>query len=312
MTTWGHLERIGGTEDATNVPPKVTLQDSECFVGRFAEPVKAPDSKFTHKTQTLVPCLFVSSTHFSIGKVDGKMNTYFIKDYSRNGTYLNNELVGPSRTVEFKDGAEISLMYKNKVRILYRFKEAVAPVKAPSPEPASAVKDDREDLEESSRFASMRSQADSVEFALNKQIGLLQEESRQHETRIAQQAARIEGLSNDLNRSSEKNATLEKQVASLESEKADLSERLSTNESHSAAVAATTAGCGGAGCGDGCEGRLVASGTQPRNGPPGPCNKLVQTRHTDQILFANCKLELANLQPSLSLHEVLAHPLLIL
>ena len=31
-------------------------------------------------------------------------------------------------------------------------------------------------------------------------------------------------------------------------------------------------------------------GMQTRKGLASPCNKLVQTRHTGQILFANCKL----------------------
>eukprot|EP00598_Pedospumella_elongata_P009127 CAMPEP_0184992846 /NCGR_PEP_ID=MMETSP1098-20130426/42850_1 /TAXON_ID=89044 /ORGANISM="Spumella elongata, Strain CCAP 955/1" /LENGTH=760 /DNA_ID=CAMNT_0027518557 /DNA_START=26 /DNA_END=2308 /DNA_ORIENTATION=+ len=242
MTSWGYLERIGGIEDATTVPQKIQLQDSDCFVGRFAEPVKAPDSKFTHKSQTLIPCLFVSSTHFSVGMTEspGHPRAYYIRDFSRNGTYLNGELVGPNKTAVFNDGAEISLLYKNKVRILYRFREEGVAVKdsAPIPSPVPVKDEARDDQEESSRFASMRSQADSVEFALNKQIALLQEESKQLETRNQQQASRIAALAADLHRAAEKNTSLDRVVATLEAEKSDLTERLSSSESNTAAVEA--------------------------------------------------------------------------
>ena len=242
MASWGYLERIGGIEDATTVPQKIQLLDLDCFVGRFAEPVKAPDSKFTHKSQTLIPCLFVSSTHFSVGMTEtpGHPRAYYIRDFSRNGTYLNGELVGPNKTAVCNDGAEISLLYKNKVRILYRFREEGVAVKdsAPIPSPVPVKDEVRDDQEESSRFASMRSQADSVEFALNKQIALLQEESKQLETRNQQQASRIDALAADLHRAAEKNASLDRIVATLEAEKSDLTERLSSSESNTAAVEA--------------------------------------------------------------------------
>lgn len=229
---WGVLTRVGGAEQEAAVPKTIQLNDGEVFFGRFAAP--APNhTHFTHKTQTLLDCPYVSSTHFSIKVVKGEngSRSYVLTDHSRNGTYLNASLVGPNKETPLPDNGEIGLMYKNKMRVVYRFTavdDNLVPVK----------EDDHNGAEDSSRLASAKSQAESVAETLAKQVAVLQEESKNLEQRIQQQAARIETGAQDLDRANAKVGVLEKSTAVLQEEKADLTERLATAESHAAAIEA--------------------------------------------------------------------------
>lgn len=242
--TWGKLTRSGGSEDVQAVPGTIQLVDTECFFGRFEHPVKTPDSKFTHSTQIVLNCMFVSSTHFSIS-ISGDRDsstTYTIADYSRNGTYLDGELIGPNLQKKIHDGAVISLMYKNKARVSYVFsagqKQVVSPggsiVGKEKNEAPPAPRDD----EESARFASMKSQADSATEALTRQIAVLQQEGKRSEQRIQQLSGRVEASAAELEKANSKAVALEKHVEALQKEKEDLSERLSSSEANTGAVEA--------------------------------------------------------------------------
>ena len=234
---WGVLTRTGGSEDATNVPSTIPLIDEECFFGRFSAPPKQPDNKFTHTTQVLIPCLFVSSTHFSMNKIDNRDGTcsYSITDHSRNGTYINGQLVGQNKTVPISNDMEISLLYKNKVRILYKF----------------AAVDNSKDcgisfLSRSTRSIpgygngtdSMKSQTEAVTDHLTKQITVLQEENKTLEEKVREQSTTATTATAELEKYTTKNASLEKTIETLQNEKNDLIERLTAAESHSSAIEA--------------------------------------------------------------------------
>jgi pSer/pThr/pTyr-binding forkhead associated (FHA) protein len=220
------------------VPKTIPLNGLECFVGRFPEP---GDTKFTHKTQTKIECPFVSSTHFAIacnGKAKGT-RPFTLSDHSRNGTFVNGTLVGMGKSVEIQDGAEITLMYKNKVRIAYSFAlmDHSGDKKAPTLSPVG-IKSEVLAGEDLGRVASLKSQAESVADNLTKQIAVLQEEGKQLELRIQQQTARAESATLELERANAKVAAQEKLLQQRQDEKADLTERLATAESHAAAIEA--------------------------------------------------------------------------
>jgi hypothetical protein len=128
---WARLIRNGGNDESSDIPSNLDLTAKSCYIGRFPYPNPKNEYGFTQTTQLVIPCLFVSATHFSIEQVDfddGSVH-YFIKDYSRNGAFLNDQLIGVKPTDagdEFKgkelhDNDIISLKYKNEVKISYQF-----------------------------------------------------------------------------------------------------------------------------------------------------------------------------------------------
>ena len=112
-TPWGKLVRAGGTE-ATEVivdddcedpifsqytappvpiPSEIVLEGDACFVGRIKKHVlddRSNTMKFIE--QIILPPSYVSSTHFCVykkrSKHPGQAATYFLRDFSRHGTYL--------------------------------------------------------------------------------------------------------------------------------------------------------------------------------------------------------------------------------
>jgi predicted nucleic acid-binding Zn-ribbon protein len=238
MAMWGVLTRVGGSEEDSAVPKTIQLSDKECFFGRFPVPA-AHQAHFTHKSQILLDCAYVSSTHFSIRceKDAAGVRSHLLTDHSRNGTYLDRALVGTNKTVSLPDNGEISLMYKNKTRVAYKFTSVdsgLVPLKVEKAEEAAELNG----AEDSVRMASAKSQAETVAETLARQIAVLQEEGKSLEQRFQQQVARIEADAQERERTNAKMAALEKGAAALQEEKADLTERLATAESHAAAVEA--------------------------------------------------------------------------
>ena len=137
---WGKLIRIGGDE-TTQVASRFALTDDIVFFGRVSSITPDPGGQFSHKQQFAIPCVYVSSTHFSISvyyepvsinndvAAEGVKDTsnvslqphFRIQDFARNGTFLNGELIGMKNCKDLKEGDEISLRYKGKILIVYKF-----------------------------------------------------------------------------------------------------------------------------------------------------------------------------------------------
>lgn len=149
---WGKLVRVGGSETSHLIPSLLNLSEDCIFLGRFAQPEatnlisdehlsksKAVPGKygeifldgkrlFSHTSQVIIPCLFISATHFAIRiERNGSNIKCFLKDFSRNGTIVNNIPVGTDNEVEIRDNDEISIEFRTEKKLIYKFtKEALS------------------------------------------------------------------------------------------------------------------------------------------------------------------------------------------
>ena len=70
--------------------------------------------------QEVISSLFVSSTHFAIACTTDP-NTFVVHDYSTNGTYIDDELIGTMKTRSIRGEQKISIVFKGSVRHLFEF-----------------------------------------------------------------------------------------------------------------------------------------------------------------------------------------------
>lgn len=214
---WGRLKRIGGSEENQAIPSEIVLCDTPTFVGRISKPqqstLKEGDPVFTHSSQSVIPCMIISSTHFSIAIDESKPNhtTYLVRDYSRNGTFVDNMLVGTADTKEIQDGADISFRYREEVRIIYRF--VVEP--APKVDHSTTV--------------------DSITQAFNQQIVTLQSEANQFEQRLQQCTEQLNETKVELEKANRKVRQEEKALTAHQETIKDLQERIRITEANAAA-----------------------------------------------------------------------------
>lgn len=219
-TVWAKLIRCGGLEDNMAVPSFVPLCDNANFIGRFAQPVPSAEQTFTHESQFVIPCLFISSTHFGISiEHNGSSRRYLLSDFSRNGTYLNGELVGTTPK-DIHDGDEITLKYKDKVRIAYRFSVLETPAPAPLAESVASVDGSTELF--TAQIASLQAEADALE------------------KKLAAQSEQMEALVVELEKSQKKGRADEKALAATATELADWKERALAAEANMSAAMART------------------------------------------------------------------------
>ena len=271
---WGVLTRVGGTEDNISVPNKIELFHDHCFFGRFPEPVKNTENNFLHDSQVLIPCAYVSATHFSIGVQRGhpsSMNSYVIRDYSRNGTYINDstEPIGKhDRTLHPND--TISFIYKAMTCIIYLFTVESSSVQASvvgghhlttpfnhrsskQVHPVSfhtkgtgnddhnhnkSISDQPVDYEDSSRFASMKSQSEHITEGLNRQIQSLENELRALDERLQIQSNKMLIQTNVIDKYESKMRVDEKTIEGLNAELSEWKERSAASEANCSAIEA--------------------------------------------------------------------------
>lgn len=214
---WAELVRSGGTEDSSKVPSLFTLTENPTVFGRLSQPQPGTDHNFTHTSQYVIECLFISSTHFAIsyGSDASGVTEYKIHDYSRNGTFLDGVLIGPvPRTIS--DGAEITLRYKDKVKIAYRFN-----VKAMT---ASTLQ--RPSYVEESGATS----------ALMQQLTVLREEMQRLEGKYDAQIESNEALQKGIEVANRKVRQLEKGAEATNNELKEAKERIAVMEAHSSSL----------------------------------------------------------------------------
>ncbi len=139
---WGKLARSGGNEESLTIPSVFQMVDPISYFGRFPVPNPKAEFVFSHSTQFVLPALYISSTHFAI-EFDSDSNKYYVSDYSRNGTYVNDELVGCDLTSkpakphrkELKNNDLIAIKYKNIDKITYVFSVVVSADEPPQQQP---------------------------------------------------------------------------------------------------------------------------------------------------------------------------------
>lgn len=129
---WGLLVQVGpeGGSESSNLPVW-QFEDSdnrEIKVGRTAE------------NTFVVSKPYVSACHFSITAVKDKgVDKYVLKDFSSNGTFVNESRVGKGKTVELKALDRISLQFKNKTQLIYEFRLPDVPPDDGVEEPPSEI-----------------------------------------------------------------------------------------------------------------------------------------------------------------------------
>jgi hypothetical protein len=286
---WGKLVRTGGSEAKHSVPDQLILTDPHTFFGRFGRPAPKPDQTFQHETQSVISCLYVSSTHFSIqleatssDVVDAPSNsssrnvsptkakknktkemkeskqhhvpmdinqepapsfTYRIYDYSRNGTFLNNELIGSTSKV-LQSGDEISLKYKDMVKVTYRFDpvpfDYVDDLHAKQEPDSKAVANGSTGVSSKDRDIDSLAlkKADSMTEIFTHQIVSLQSDVKKLENQLSQKHESYDLLQSENDKLSRKSRQDEKLIASHANEIAELKERIATVESEKSAIQA--------------------------------------------------------------------------
>lgn len=220
---WGELVRCGGSEESAKVPTVVALTDNPTFFGRLTQPQQGGAQSFTHSSQIVIECLFISSTHFSVAKEDSEEGTvtYRIYDHSRNGTFLNGRLIGNTPQI-VASGDEVALKYKDKVKIAYRFNAIAAANSQVAPSPAKVKKSD----------------VDNATSALTQQITMLQEEIRLLEEKCAAQEVAHDTLKEELDSANRKLRQQEKANDVLTKELNDAKDRFASAEANASAVQA--------------------------------------------------------------------------
>ena len=225
------LIRIGGIEENTAIPTEICIPPlsssdapSSCFVGRFAVP--ANNALFTHTSQTVIPCLFISSTHFSISvrkdDFDAKSYIVVLRDHSRNGTFLNGKIVGKEEK-QLKEGDEISLQYKGTVHILYKF----------------TIDNENEVAIPDEMVLSSPKRSDNFTTdAFIQQLNALREENTKQDIRLQSILSEKESLSKALDVANRKCRANEKLIENFEKENAELKERVHTLTANASSIEA--------------------------------------------------------------------------
>jgi hypothetical protein len=251
MKVWGKLIRNGGTETDSAIPSQIELSDSACFFGRFPEPVKSPDSKFVHVKQTVIPCLFISSTHCSI-RLDRATGRCYMNDYSRNGTYVDGVVLTATETAgrEVKDGSEVSFKYKNVIRLSYRLciestlESGHFDSEAPTLQvPVSSTTGSSFHMGVASQsldpsLASRKRQAEESHDILSKQLSLLQEQERLLDERLRHKEQQLDSVSGELEASNRYSLSLETSMAAKDKLCAELKADMMSLQANLSAIEA--------------------------------------------------------------------------
>ena len=230
------LIRTGGVEENPLIPNEICIPNSErsgscsntVFVGRFPEPATTANvgESLKQKSQIVIPCLFISSTHFSISVVtDAKsgIKQCIVKDHSRNGTYLNGVIIGKEEEKQLKDGDEITLQYRNVIKICYKFVFNGAP-------------DDHNNDE--SILTSPKKSDNLVTDAFMQQLNALKDENSRQELRLQSVLAEKDALNKEVNNNDRKFRTLEKTIQNMEKDAAEMQERLQTSAVNASSIEA--------------------------------------------------------------------------
>lgn len=234
------LIRTGGVEENSLIPNEICILTPEsssssgtsCFVGRFPEPPSNVGGSIKQRSQVVIPCLFISSTHFSISVVaDSKsgQSVAIIKDHSRNGTYLNGVIIGKDEEKQLQDGDEITLQYRNIVQVCYKFVCSCAP---------EDINDAVNDGNEDSMLTSPKKSDNFLTDAFMQQLNALKDENSRQELRFQGVLAEKVETTRLFDISTRKNRSQEKMIENMEKDAVELKERLHTAAVNAASIEA--------------------------------------------------------------------------
>ena len=196
---WGRLCRTGGSDESPIVPNNIPLSEIPSYVGRTNQP--GPTVGDSGVIQSVIPCLFISSTHFSIKVIKGESDrTYKLNDFSKNGTFLNGTAI--KGETEIKHGDEVSLRYKNVERLIYKFE---------------ACEGTMDEADRQHNIAPMRIDHETQDV-FEHQIEALRAENISSEARIAAKTTELETVARDLDLANRKIRSNETQLASKDKE----------------------------------------------------------------------------------------------
>jgi pSer/pThr/pTyr-binding forkhead associated (FHA) protein len=242
---WGKLTKTGGSEESLAVPSVITLFENDSFFGRISQAAPRSDVDFKHTSQFVIPCMYISSTHFSLHYDPNSSTKYLIRDYSKNGTFVNNQLVGTTEAKELKDNDEISLKYKDKVKIIYQFsivEESVVPPPVSNAEealPSQFSKKSNQIVNNNndSPHHALKKQ-DSTSDIFTQQINHLQQEMKKLENKLSLTNDHLDLLNKENEKLLKKSKQDDKSILSLKTEKEELADRFMTMDSNYNALAA--------------------------------------------------------------------------
>lgn len=208
---WGKLQLSReGTDKEINIPEAILLFDEQHFIGRLPN---ADGNKFSHSQQCVISSPYLSSTHFSIEMRHGegdKETTFFVADYSRNGTFLRvnsgsnglksaiPELVGANKRLQIHPGDEIILKFKNEIKLVYTF---VTNITDSQPEVESSRKRPKNNVtkeEEAGQEGVAEKFEEDKSLQLLQLVESLKEQLRAMETKKAASMAANDDLTKDL------------------------------------------------------------------------------------------------------------------
>lgn len=119
LNMWGYLEFQDKasfhekTADLQLLPRIIELQDTKHFIGRSS--IHPQDSD---KIVSAIPLPFISTIHYMVAQVDSEFQ---LTDLSRNGTFVNDRLVGKDKTITIHPNDIITIKFRSESRILYKF-----------------------------------------------------------------------------------------------------------------------------------------------------------------------------------------------
>ena len=232
---WGKLTRVGGVEDSLAVPAILSLSEKDSYFGRFSKPTPRPDQPFTHTTQHVISCMFVSATHFAILRDDNVQPAkYFIRDFSRNGTFLNSDKIGLTDAKELNDGDLITLKYKDKDKIIYKF--TLLPddssIEAMPPPPTAATMTSKEPV----KAGFPLKKTESVSEVFTQQISTLQTEVKRLENKLSLLNDQYELLKKENDKIDRKSRQDEKHIQEQKQELEEHKDRIQSLESTNTAL----------------------------------------------------------------------------
>lgn len=230
MKLFGKLTAMGGTDrDKPVVPQVIHLTSPSTFIGRFAQPIPNAE-QFSHSTQSVIACLYVSSTHFSITEENDK---YTVRDFARNGTYLNDVLIGADPK-EIKEGDCISLKFKGSTTLIYKFELLTEEEKV---QKISEMSHANANISDKKNAGGVKGNEDhaadhNTANSLTSQIKIMQDEIRKLEAKRDSLTQELEIANKQVESSMRKSRQDEKLIESLSKEVAELNDRIKGTEEH--------------------------------------------------------------------------------
>mmetsp|Transcript_13637 Transcript_13637/g.20440 ORF Transcript_13637/g.20440 Transcript_13637/m.20440 type:complete len:566 (+) Transcript_13637:122-1819(+) len=185
---WGRLVQVGGSDINTTRTIVWNMEADDNIVGRLHD-----NTTFT----LLKP--YISAKHFSISrnKLSDTDSTYRVSDFSSNGTFLNDVLIGKGKSNELHHGDRISIKFRGDTKAIFEFEcSNINPTEEPDLPPNKSQR-----TENGKRlYSSMEDSGESSSGNINssKRLAALERESKQQEQRISGYITKLESTAREV------------------------------------------------------------------------------------------------------------------